>query len=182
MRVIGDDGTQYGVLTKEEALKKAQELGIDLVLVAPKVNPPVAKIIDFSKFKFQQEKKEQSSKKKTNIQELKELRLTPFMAENDLMVRVNRAKKFLSGGDKVRLTVWFRGRQITRKQFGYDILRLATEKLNDVAVVESEPKLRGKNLEMLLKPASPRQQRGEPGKKHESNKKTENEVIAEGPI
>lgn len=88
-------------MTKEEALRKAAEKGIDLVLVAPKVNPPVAKIIDFSKFKFQQEKKEQSSKKKANVQELKELRLTPFMAQNDLSVRLNRARKFLSGGDKV---------------------------------------------------------------------------------
>lgn len=176
--MIGDDGEQYGVLTKEEALKKAQEKGIDLVLVAPKVNPPVARIIDFSKFKFQQEKKEQSSKKKTNTQELKELRLTPFMAENDLLVRVNRARKFLTGGDKVRLTVWFRGRQITRKQFGYDMLRTATEKLQDVAAVELEPKLRGKNLEMLLRPASPRQQRGEPLKKHENSQKAENQVSA----
>lgn len=172
MRVVGDDGTQYGILSREDALKKAVEKGIDLVLVAPKVNPPVAKIINFSKFKFQQEKKEQSSKKKANVQELKELRLTPFMAQNDLSVRLNRARKFLSGGDKVRLTVWFRGRQITRKQFGYGILRTATDQLRDVSIVEQEPKLRGKNLEMLLRPL----------KKHETSKKTKNQIIPQGSV
>lgn len=166
MRVVGDDGTQHGIVTKQEGLRLAQEKGLDLVLVAPQAKPPVAKLIDFSKFKFQQEKKEQSAKRKANVQELKEFRLTPFMAENDLKVRLERSKKFLKGGDKVRLTVWFKGRQITRKQFGFDVLRSAANHLAEVGVVEQEPKFRGKSLEMLIRPL----------KQHERNQKVENQV------
>ena len=172
MRVVDGNGTQYGVVTKQEGLRLAQERGLDLVLVAPQAKPPVAKLIDFSKFKFQQEKKEQSAKRKATTQELKELRLTPFMAENDLKVRLERSRKFLAGGDKVRLTVWFKGRQITRKQFGYDVLRSAAKQLADVGAVEQEPKLRGKSLEMLIRPI----------KKHEHHQKTENQVQPEGQI
>lgn len=159
-------------MSKEDALKAATERGMDLVLVAPRANPPVAKIIEFSKFKFQQEKKEQASKKKAVTQELKELRLTPFMAENDLQVRLDRAKKFLEGGDKVRLVVRFKGRQITKKQFGYDILHQAVTYVRDTGAVEQEPKLRGKNLEMLIRPV----------KKHESNQKTQDKIEPQGKI
>ena len=123
-----------------------------MVLVAPNAKPPVAKLIGFSKFKFQQEKKEQSSKRKANVQELKEFRLSPHMATNDLRVRVERARTFLKKGDKIRLVVWFRGRQIVHKQFGYDILHNAAKQLEDLSAVEIEPKLRGKNLEMMLRP------------------------------
>lgn len=170
MRVIGDDGKQHGVISKQEALKLAEEKGTDLVLVAPNANPPVAKLIDFSKFKFQQEKKEQSAKKKAHTQELKEFRLTPFMAENDLNVRIERSRAFLKRGDKVRFVVWFRGRQLAHKQFGYDILKKAVEKLNDVAVIEIEPKFRGRNLEISLKPSKTYGQ------------KTQNQVQSQGPV
>lgn len=140
------------MMSKAEALKLAESKNLDLVLVAPTAIPPVAKIIEFSKFKYQQEKKERGNKKKTKLQEVKELRLSPFIAENDLNVRLDRAKKFLKGGDKVKLTVFFKGRQITKKQFGYDILKQSRDKLSDLAVVEGEPKFRGKNLDILLKP------------------------------
>lgn len=151
--MVGDGGTQYGVISKTEAMKKATELGVDLVLVAPNAKPPVAKLIDFAKFKYQQEKKEQTSKKKTSVQETKEIRLTPFMAENDLNTRIKKAQKFLTGNDKVRFSVWFHGRQITRKQFGFDVLKTAMTKLGDLAMVEQEPKFRGKILQMTVKPA-----------------------------
>ena len=152
MRVIDEAGAQIGVMTKAEALRKAQEMDLDLVLVAPSAKPAVAKIIDFSKFQFQQEKKEQTSRKKNKSQELKELRLTPFMADNDLEVRLKRAKKFLKDGDKVRLVVYFKGRQITKKQFGYDILQQCKDSLSDYGTPETEAKLRGKNLEVVFKP------------------------------
>ena len=151
--MVGDGGTQYGVISKTEAMEKATELGVDLVLVAPNAKPPVAKLIDFAKFRYQQEKKEQTSKKKTSVQETKEIRLTPFMAENDLNTRIKKAQKFLVGNDKVRFSVWFHGRQITRKQFGFDVLKLAMEKLGGIAAVEQEPKFRGKILQMTIKPA-----------------------------
>lgn len=158
--MVGDDGAQYGVISKTEAMKKATELGVDLVLVAPNAKPPVAKLIDFAKFKYQQEKKEQTSKKKTSVQETKEIRLTPFMAENDLNTRIKKARKFLADNDKVRFSVWFHGRQITRKQFGFDILKTAMAKLEKAAAVEQEPKFRGKILQMTIKPARGRREAG----------------------
>ncbi len=167
MRVIDEAGAQIGVMSKAEALKKAQEMDLDLVLVAPSAKPAVAKIIDFSKFQFQQEKKEQTSKKKNKSQELKELRLTPFMADNDLNVRLKRAKKFLKEGDKVRLVVYFKGRQITKKQFGYDILQQCKQALAEYGEPEAEAKLRGKNLEVVFKPI-----------KSNEKTKTQDQVIA----
>ncbi|MBI5356817.1 translation initiation factor IF-3 [Candidatus Collierbacteria bacterium] len=165
--MIDEKGTQIGVMTKAEALKKAQEMDLDLVLVAPSAKPAVAKIIDFSKFQFQQEKKEQTSRKKNKSQELKELRLTPFMAENDLNVRLERARKFLKGGDKVRLVVYFKGRQITKKQFGYDILQQCKDSLAECGTPETEAKLRGKNLEVVFKPI-----------KSNEKTKTQDQIIA----
>ena len=153
MRVVSETGEQLGVMTKGDALKRAQEAGMDLVLVAPNINPPVAKIIDFAKFKFQQEKREQESKKKSKAQEIKEVRLTPFMAENDLMVRGKRAKKFLVDGDKVRFNVWFRGRQMSKKQFGYDLLKKVMTELAGAGAVEQDAKFRGNVLQMTVKPA-----------------------------
>ena len=167
MRVIDEAGAQIGVMTKAEALRKAQEMDLDLVLVAPSAKPAVAKIIDFSKFQFQQEKKEQTSKKKNKSQELKELRLTPFMADNDLNVRLKRAIKFLKEGDKVRLVVYFKGRQITKKQFGYDILQQCKDSLSDYGTPETEAKLRGKNLEVVFKPI-----------KSNEKTKTQDQIIA----
>ena len=167
MRVIDEQGTQIGVMTKAEALRKALEMDLDLVLVAPNAKPPVAKIIDFSKFKFQQEKKEQTSRKKNKSQELKELRLTPFMADNDLNVRLKRAIKFLKEGDKVRLVVYFKGRQITKKQFGYDILQQCKVALEGCGAPETEAKLRGKNLEVVFKPI-----------KSNEKTKTQDQIIA----
>lgn len=167
--MVGDGGTQYGVISKTEAMEKAAELGVDLVLVAPNAKPPVAKLIDFAKFKYQQEKKEQTSKKKSSAQETKEVRLTPFMAENDLSTRIRRARGFLSGNDKVRFSVWFRGRQITRKQFGYDLLKNVLERLKDIAVTEQEPKFRGKILQMTIKPSKLKQA---PSSKPQASKNT----------
>ena len=150
--MVSETGEQLGVMAKGDALKRAGEAGMDLVLVAPNINPPVAKIIDFAKFKFQQEKKEQESKKKSKAQEIKEVRLTPFMAENDLMVRVKRAKKFLLGNDKVRFNVWFRGRQMSKRQFGYDLLKKVMGQLDGAGEIEQDAKFRGNVLQMTVKP------------------------------
>ena len=152
MRVVSETGEQLGIMTKGDALKRAGEAGMDLVLVAPNINPPVAKIIDFAKFKFQQEKEEQESKKKPKQSETKEVRLTPFMAENDLMVRVKRAKKFLLGNDKVRFNVWFRGRQMSKRQFGYDLLKKVMGQLDGAGEIEQDAKFRGNVLQMTVKP------------------------------
>jgi len=136
----------------QEALFKARQKGLDLVEVAPKAKPPVCKIIDFNKFKYQEDKKQRAGKKGIKKQVLKEVRLTPFIASQDYQVRLKKVQEFLSQGHKVRLTVKFVGRQITRKKFGYELLEKAAKQLAETAQVESEPKFQGKLLAMVFRP------------------------------
>jgi len=135
-----------------EALFKSRQIGTDLVEVAPEAKPPVCKIIDFKKFKYQEDKKLKAGSKHTKQAEVKEIRFTPFIAKNDFDNRIKRAEEFLNDDDKVRLTVKFIGRQITRKQFGYDLLAKARDNLSELAKVEIEPKWQGRLLTMLLAP------------------------------
>ncbi len=151
LRVVDDTGTQLGVLTLSEALAKAKSAGLDLIEVAPTAQPPVAKIVNFAKFKYQQKQKD-SGGKKARSQDVKEIRFTPFIAANDFNIRLNRAKEFLNDGDKVRLVVKFVGRQITRKEFGDALLQKAVQALSDQATVESPPNLKGKFLMTVLTP------------------------------
>lgn len=150
--MIGADGSQIGVISRDDALQRAREAGLDLVVVAESAKPPVAKIIAFTKFKYQQQQKEAQGKKKAKTVEIKEVRLTPFMAEGDFEQRLKKAAKFLEGGDKVRLTVKFVGRQITRKEFGENLLNKAIEGLSAVSKVEFPPKMQGKLLFTQLQP------------------------------
>ena len=136
----------------QEALFKARQKGLDLVEVAPKAQPPVCKIIDFKKFRYQEDKKLRASKRGQR-QDLKEFRFTPFIAPRDYEIRINRAREFLNKGRKVRLTVKFLGRQITRKKFGYELLNKAVEALRDISKIEAEAKLQGKLLCTVLAPS-----------------------------
>jgi len=139
-------------MSREEALFKANQKGIDLVEVAPDAKPPVCKLIDFKKFKYQEDKKQREGKKKGIKQETKEIRFTPFIAQNDFSVRIEKAKDFLSQQNLVKLTVKFVGRQITRKQFGFDLLQKAIDQLKDYGKVVEEPKWQGKLLFISLNP------------------------------
>lgn len=150
--MVDEKGNQLGVLPIGEALFRARQAGVDLVEVAPAAKPPVCKIINFKKFRYQEEKKQRAGWKKTKASETKEIRFTPFIAKNDFEIRVKKAKEFLGEGDKVRLTVKFVGRQITKKQFGYELLNKTLETLKAIAVVEVEPKWQGRLLMMVLKP------------------------------
>lgn len=150
--MVDANGEQLGVVTKDEALERAKENGLDLVLVAPTANPPVAKIVSFAKFKYQQQQKDKLSKKKTKTGEIKEVRFTPFIAEGDFQVRIRKAREFLEDGNKVKLNVKFVGRQITRKQFGVDLIQRAIEALTDLATIEREPAFQGKVLSAQLQP------------------------------
>ena len=152
MRVVDEKGEQLGVVPIGEALFKARQAGLDLVEVAPEAKPPVCKIINFKKFKYQEDKKARAGSKKSKQSETKEVRFTPFIAQNDFDIRVKRAKEFLEDGDKVRLSVKFLGRQITRRQFGYDLLNRVNQQLKDITKVESEPKWQGRILMMVLAP------------------------------
>ena len=152
LRVVDENAVQVGVLTKTEALARAKSTGLDLVEVAPNANPPVAKIIDFAKFKYQLKQKAASSKKGARSQDIKEIRFTPFIADNDFNIRLNKAADFLNQGNKVRLVVKFVGRQITHPEFGHNLLAKATQNLSELATVESPPNLRGKLLMTILTP------------------------------
>lgn len=152
IRVLDSEGKQIGVLSKAEALKMAREQGIDLVEVAPKANPPVAKIIEFNKFLYQLEKKKKEEKKKAKVSETKEIRLGPFMNVHDLEVMIRRGREFLADGNKVRLVVKFRGRQIVHPEFGQEVAKKVIEALSDLSKVDREPHLEGKQLITLLSP------------------------------
>ncbi|OGV96413.1 translation initiation factor IF-3 [Microgenomates group bacterium RBG_16_45_19] len=152
MRVVDDQGHQLGVMSKEAALKLAIEENTDLVLVAQSAQPPVAKIIDFAKFKYQQQQKESSSRKSSRSVEIKEIMFTPFIAEGDFQNRIKRATEFLEGGDKVKLNVKFVGRQITHPEFGHQVLNKAIDQLKDLSTIERVPNLVGKILSAQLQP------------------------------
>lgn len=152
VRVVDEGGTQLGIFPLTEALEKARKAGKDLVEVSPNADPPVCKIIDFKKFKYLEQKKHQEEKRKNKRNEIKEIRFTPFIAQNDFNFRIKRAEEFLKEGAKVKITVLFKGRQMTKKDFGYKILERTKEALKEYAKIEGEPKFINTRLEMLLSP------------------------------
>ena len=156
LRVLDPEGKQIGVLSRFEALKKAKELGVDLVEIAPMANPPVVKIIDFKKFLYQKSKKKNEEKKRSKISETKEIRLGPFMNDHDLKTMVRRGTGFLENNDKVRLIVKFIGRQIAHPEFGQEILRKVIDALSGMSKLEREPHFEGKSLIAILSPSGGR--------------------------
>ncbi|QQG40664.1 MAG: translation initiation factor IF-3 [Candidatus Levyibacteriota bacterium] len=156
LRVLDSEGKQIGILNRFEALQKARNAGLDLVEIAPSAKPPVAKIVDFKKFLYQEAKKKKEEKKKAKVPETKEIRLGPFMNNHDLDVMVRRARTFLENGDKVKLVVKFVGRQITHPEFGKDITKKSIDHLSDISKIEREMKFEGKNLITILSPEKKR--------------------------
>ncbi len=146
VRLVDEDSRQIGVMSIEEARVKAKETGLDLVEINPNAKPPVVKLIDFSKFRYQEEKKKSQEKKKSKSGDLKEVKMTPFIGLGDYQTMLKRAQKFLTTGNKVKLSIKFLGRQITKKEFGYDLANRVAKDLEDIAIPESEPKLMGKLL------------------------------------
>ena len=154
LRVIGPDGKQIGLLTKTEALEKSKKEGLDLIEIAPQAVPPVAKIINFGKFRYQEEKKRRLEAKRAKSAELKEIRFTPFIAENDYNIRLERIKEFLTEKNKVKAVVVFKGRQLGSKQFGYSLLKRVVEELGESIVIDMEPKFVGRHLIMIISPVN----------------------------
>lgn len=150
VRVIGEDGEQLGVMSSREAMRLAEEAGLDLVKIAPTAKPPVCKIVDYGKFKYEQTRKEKEARKKQKVIDVKEIRLSPNIDTNDLNTKVNAARKFLSKGDKVKVTLRFRGREMAHMQNSRHILVDFGESLSDIAVVEKEPKVEGRSMTMFL--------------------------------
>ena len=152
VRVIDPEGQQIGVVPIEAALKTAADLGLDLVEVSPNANPPVCKIMDYGRYKYEQTKKKQEAKKKQTTFQVKEIKVRPKTGDHDLQVKMGHIRKFLGKKDKVKVTVLFRGREITLSDRGRELLQRIAAEFEDIAVVEQYPKFEGRTMMMVLSP------------------------------
>jgi translation initiation factor IF-3 len=152
VRLVSDDGEQLGIVPVREALGIALEKGLDLVEVAPSAQPPVCRLMDYGKFKFEQNKREKEARKKQKIISVKEVKMRPNIEEHDFQVKAKNARKFLSGGDKVKLTIMFRGREITHPELGEKLSLKFVGELTDISSVEKAPKVEGRNMVTVLIP------------------------------
>ena len=150
IRLIGEDGEQLGIMSARDAMKLAGEANLDLVKIAPTAKPPVCKIIDYGKYRYEQARREKEARKKQKTIEVKEIRLSPNIDTNDLNTKVNQARKFVSGGNKVKVAVRFRGRELAHTAVGKTILEDFAQKLSDIAVIDKPAKLEGKSMVMFL--------------------------------
>ena len=156
MRVVDETGKQIGVMDKAEAIAIAQEKGLDLVEIAPNAKPPVVKVIDFKKFKYLEAKKEREGKAASGKVEIKEIRFSPFIAQGDMDSRLGRIKNILADGDRVKIVVKFTGRQITKVEFGHDLIKKIMSALEGIATADGVAKLQGKQLFLILNPSKKR--------------------------
>ncbi|HEY4601111.1 MAG TPA: translation initiation factor IF-3 [Cerasibacillus sp.] len=154
VRLIDSNGDQLGVKSRKEALDIAKTRNQDLVLVAPNAKPPVCRIMDFGKYRYEQQKKEKEARKKQRVINVKEVRFTPAIGDHDFNTKLRNARKFLEKGDKVKATVRFRGRAITHKDLGREVLERLADELKEVAVVESKARMEGRNMFMMLAPSN----------------------------
>lgn len=150
VRLISDNGDQLGVLPLEDAMSMALDKGLDLVLMSPGAKPPVCKIMDYGKYRFEQSKREKEARKKQNVIEIKEVRLSPSIEEHDINVRIKNARKFLKQGNKVKVSIRFKGRQMAHTKLGFDVMNNFAKRLGDECIVETRPKLEGRNMMMML--------------------------------
>ena len=150
VRVIGEEGQQLGVMSPKDAMKLAREAEVDLVKIAPSAKPPVCKLVDYGKYKYELVRKEKEAKKKQRTIEVKEVRLSPNIDVNDLNTKCNSARKFIEKGDKVKVSLRFRGREMAHIDSSKHILEDFAEKLSDIAVVDKAPKLEGRSMTMFL--------------------------------
>lgn len=152
VRVIDQDGEQLGILTSEEALAKAQEAGLDLVEVSPNAEPPVCRIMDFGKFRFENSKQKQGAKKKQKRTQVKEIKFRPRTEIGDYKTKLNKLRKFLEDGDKTKVTMRFRGREFAHQDLGMDLLKRVVADLEDISNVEQMPGMEGRQMVMVLGP------------------------------
>jgi len=152
VRCIGDDGTQYGIISSSEAKQIAREQGLDLVLIAPSAKPPVCKVMDYGKFKYQQEKKKKEARKKQKIIEVKEIKLSVKIAQNDINYKVKHAREFITAGKHVKFRVFLRGREMQNPEGGVEILERVWEMVKDIADRDSKPYREGRYVNMLTFP------------------------------
>ena len=150
VRLVGSDGEQLGIVSGKEALRMAREADLDLVKIAPTAKPPVCKIIDYSKYRYEQARREKEAKKKQKTMEVKEVRMSPNIDKNDLNTKANQARKFIEKGNKVKVSLRFRGREMSHINYSKQILDQFFEKLEDIAVIDKPPKMEGRTMVMFL--------------------------------
>ncbi len=175
VRLIDEEGNQVGVIPTFEALQMARERGLDLVEVAPNAMPPVCRLMDYGKFRYEQSRKERESRKHQHVVELKEVRLRPKIDDHDLETKGRQAAKFLDAGDKVKFTILFRGREMAHPDIGRGILDQLAEQLREHGAVESMPRLEGRSMTMFLNPLKPKQPSGQAAQKEDRNREAEAE-------
>lgn len=149
--MIGTDGEQLGILSRTEALKVAQEAGVDLVEISPNANPPVAKVIDWGKYQYQKMKEQQKNRRSNKASELKQMRFGLKIGQNDLEIKVKKIRSFLESGHKVKILIFFRGREMAHKEIGYELIDRITLLLGDEVVVEQKPQMAGRNLSITVR-------------------------------
>ena len=154
VRVIGEEGQQLGIMSSRDAMKLAKDAGLDLVKIAPTAKPPVCKIMDYGKYKFEINKREKENRKNQKVINIKEVQLSPSIDTNDFNTKCNHAIKFLKKGDKVKVIVRFRGREVSHSQIGYTLLERFAEQAKEAGTVEKPAKLEGRNMTMFLAPLS----------------------------
>lgn len=152
VRCMGDDGTNYGIISTRDAQQTADDLGLDLVLIAPDGKPPVAKIMDYGKFKYQQEKKKKEAKKNQKVIVVKEIKLSVKIAENDINYKVKHAREFLEAGNHVKFRVFLKGREMAHPQAGVEVLERVWPMVEDLGVMDKQPKLEGRYVNMMVLP------------------------------
>ncbi len=150
--MIGANGEQLGVVSFQEAIDKTDTAGLDLVEISPNTNPPVCKILDYGKYIYEKQKLEKKNKKKQHVIHVKEIRVRPNTGDHDLLTKLNRAKKFLESGDKVKITVMYRGREMARQDMGVDTLNRVVEILDDFAEIDKQANMEGRRLSLILSP------------------------------
>ena len=155
VRVTSATGEQLGIMATRDALLLAEEQHLDLVEVAPKAKPPVCRIMDFGKYRYEQQKRDKEAKKKQKIITLKEVKLRPHIEQHDFDVKLKNALRFLEEGNKVKVTIMFRGREMSHQELGRDVLHRVAERLKELVIIERDPKLEGKNMIMILAPKAP---------------------------
>ena len=152
VRLVDETGEQLGVFSAREAFRIAQERGLDLVEVAPNAKPPVCKLMDYGRYKYEQAKREREARKKQKVITIKEVKMRPNIDDHDFAVRQRQTESFLRGGDKVKATIMFRGREVVHAQLGKEVLDRLLETVKDICVVERPPRLEGRNMIMILAP------------------------------
>ena len=172
IRLIGESGEQLGLMSSEAALQIAEEKDLDLVMISPAAKPPVCKIMDYGKFRFEQSKREKEAKKNQRVMDVKEIRMSPGIGENDFNTKLKNGQKFLADGDRLKVTIRFRGREMAHTSIGETLLRDYARKCADIANMDKEPKLEGRNMSLFLSPKSQSQLKKEQKAKKQTEEKS----------